>query len=145
LLAAESRELDVPRQPNECSVLVVEDDVAIRRLVKMVLAREGYVIEVAGDGVEAVLKLGLVDYDVVILDLMMPNLDGFTLLETLAVNDPDRLRRIIVTSAASPTVIRERMRGVPFDLLPKPFDIKELAQRVRKCIDQNDAMASPRA
>jgi DNA-binding response OmpR family regulator len=121
---------------------VVEDDMAIRRLVKMVLQREGYVVELAGDGVEAVLKLGLVDYDVVILDLMMPNLDGFTLIEKLAANDPSRLRRIIVTSAASPTVIRERMKGRPFDLLPKPFDIGELARRVRACIES--ATGSPR-
>ncbi|HEX7152677.1 MAG TPA: response regulator [Thermoanaerobaculia bacterium] len=118
-----------------CGVLVVEDDVAIRRLVKMVLEREGYRVEVACDGLEAVLKLGVSDYDVIVLDLMMPNLDGFTLMSTLAENDPDRLRKIIVTSAASPTTIRERMHGVPFDLLTKPFDIHELATRVRSCID----------
>jgi DNA-binding response OmpR family regulator len=124
----------VDRQPSDCAILVVEDDPAIRRLVKMVLQREGYAVELAGDGVEAVLKLGLHEYDAVILDLMMPNLDGFTLIETLATNDPSRLGRIIVTSAASPAVIRERMKGKPFDLLPKPFDIGELARRVRACI-----------
>jgi DNA-binding response OmpR family regulator len=119
----------------ECAVLVVEDDVAIRRLVKMVLQREGYTVELACDGIEAVLKLGVGDYDVIILDLMMPNLDGFTFLNTLAENEPDRLKKIIVTSAASPGVISERMKGVPFDLLPKPFDIGELSARVRSCID----------
>lgn len=118
----------------DCGVLVVEDDLAIRRLVRMVLQREGYRVEVANDGMEAVLKLGLEDYDVIVLDLMMPNLDGFTFLNTLAENDPERLRKVIVTSAASPAVISERMKGVPFDLLPKPFDIHELATRVRSCI-----------
>jgi DNA-binding response OmpR family regulator len=120
---------------NECGVLVVEDDVAIRRLVKMVLQREGYNVELAADGIEAVLKLGVGDYDVIILDLMMPNLDGFTFINTLAENEPERLRRIIVTSAASPGVIAERMKGAPFDLLPKPFDIGELSARVRSCIE----------
>ena len=113
---------------------MVEDDPAIRRLVKMVLDRNGYNVEVASDGVEAVLKLGLTDFDVIILDLMMPNLDGFSFIETLAQNEPDRLNRIIVTSAASPGVIRERMRGKPFDILPKPFDINELVRRVQACI-----------
>jgi CheY-like chemotaxis protein len=122
------------RPPGECAILVVEDDLAIRRLVRMVLERIGYKVEVASDGLEAVLKLGLAEFDVIILDLMMPNLDGFTFIETLAQNDPDRLRRIIVTSAASPAVIRERMKGRPFDVLPKPFEIAELAQRVRACI-----------
>ena len=123
---------------SECGILVVEDDPAIRRLVKMVLDREGYRVEVAADGIEAVLKLGVGDYDAIILDLMMPNLDGFSLMNTLSENDPDRLRRIIVTSAASPNVIRDRMLGKPFDLLPKPFDISQLAARVRACVDANN-------
>jgi DNA-binding response OmpR family regulator len=115
-------------------VLVVEDDPAIRRLVAMVLQRQGYRIEAAADGLEAVIKLGVTDYDVIVLDLMMPNLDGFSFLNTLAENDPDRLRKVIVTSAASPAVIRERMRGAPYTLLPKPFDIHELLETVRSCI-----------
>ncbi|HKO58591.1 MAG TPA: response regulator [Thermoanaerobaculia bacterium] len=122
------------REPQQCAILVVEDDSAIRRLVKMVLDRNGYNVEVAADGLEAVLKLGLTDFDVIILDLMMPNLDGFSFIETLSANEPQRLDRIIVTSAASPGVIRERMHGKPFDILPKPFDINELAQRVQACI-----------
>lgn len=119
---------------HERAVLVVEDDSSIRRLVKMVLQREGYRVEVASDGVEAVLKLGLNEYDVIVLDLMMPNLDGFAFMSTMAENDPARLQKIIVTSAASPGVIKERMRGKPFDLLPKPFDIGQLADRVRACL-----------
>jgi len=122
--------------PKNCGVLVVEDDPAIRRLVSMVLEREGYVVQRASDGVEAVRKLGVIDYDVIILDLMMPNLDGFAFMETLSDRDPARLKKIIVTSAASPAVIRSRMKGEPFDVLPKPFDIKQLARRVKDCIEQ---------
>jgi DNA-binding response OmpR family regulator len=116
-------------------VLVVEDDPAIRRLVTMVLQRQGYRIETASDGLEAVLKRGVCDYYVIVLDLMMPNLDGFTFMKTLAENQPERLRRVIVTSAASPAVIRERMMGGPFRLLPKPFDIHELVAAVKSCIE----------
>ena len=124
----------MPKTPQHSGILVVEDDPAIRRLVKMVLTREGYNVETASDGVEAVLKLGLSDYDVIILDLMMPNLDGFSLIDTLAASDPERLKRIIVTSAASPNVIKERMNGRPFAVLPKPFDIKMLVQYVSSCL-----------
>ena len=124
-----------------CGILVVEDDQAIRRLVTMVLKREGYQVEVAVDGVEAVLKLGVCEFDVIVLDLMMPNLDGFTFLETLSVHDPERLKKIIVTSAASPAVILARMKGIAFDLLPKPFDIAELLERVRICIANQKAEA----
>lgn len=116
-------------------MLVVEDDPAIRRLVKMVLTRHGFRVDEAVDGLEAVLKLGLTEYDVIILDLMMPHMDGFLFLKTLAENDPARLRKVIVTSAASPAVIRERMQGTPFGVLPKPFDISALVASVRACID----------
>ena len=121
-------------------VLVVEDDLALRRLVSMVLQRNGYRVETAGDGLEAVLKLGVCEYDAIVLDLMMPNLDGFAFLNTLSESDPARLRKVIVTSAASPGVIRDRMKGVPYGLLPKPFDINELVDSVRACIAaQNSA------
>jgi len=115
-------------------ILVVEDDRAIRRLFRMVLEREGYRVQEASDGAEAVSKLTAADYDVIILDLMMPNLDGFGLMRTLAEGDSSRLKRIIVTSAASPQIISERMRGTPFDTLPKPFDLGDLVRRVRACI-----------
>ena len=119
------------------SVLVVEDDPDIRRLVTMVLKREGYRTETASDGVEAVLKLGAAEYDVIVLDLMMPNLDGFTFINQLAESQPDRLRNVIVTSAASPALIRQRTNGQTFRVLPKPFDIHELVAAVRSCIAQS--------
>jgi DNA-binding response OmpR family regulator len=128
---------EVAKAPNETGILVVEDDPAIRRLVVMVLQRRGYQVETAADGIEAVLKLGIGEYDAIILDLMMPHLDGFDLIDTLAANDPQRLKRIIVTSAASPAVIQSRMRdSKPFDILPKPFDIEDLQRRVRACVEQ---------
>ena len=125
----------VVRNNQDPGVLIVEDDPAIRRLVKTVLQREGYRVDVANDGIEAVLKLGVAEFDVIVLDLMMPNLDGFNLMNTLAANDPSRLQKIIVTSAASPSIIRDRMTGTPFDLLSKPFDIAQLAERVARCLE----------
>ena len=65
---------------------------------------------------------------------MMPNLDGFTFMNTLSENDPERAKKVIVTSAASPGVIRERLKGTPFDVLPKPFEISDLVARVSACI-----------
>jgi len=100
----------------------------------MVLSRKGYRVEEAADGIEAVLKLGVREYDVIILDLMMPNLDGFAFMDTLAENAPERLKNVIVTSAASPAVIKDRIHAKPFDILPKPFDINDLVERVRACI-----------
>ena len=126
--------------PDKQAVLVVEDDPAIRRLVNMVLERAGYHVETAADGVEAVLKLGLADFCVIVLDLMMPNLDGFSFIETLAKNDPTRLRQIIITSAASPAVIKQRLgESEPFSVLSKPFNIEDLTRLVAACAGQKQA------
>ena len=114
----------------ESQVLVVDDDAAIRKLVSSVLRRSGYRVDTAEDGVEAVLKIGLVEYQAILLDLMMPNLDGFSFLSTINEQKPDLLDRIIVMSAASPQVIAERMRDVRFTLLAKPFELDELLRRV---------------
>jgi DNA-binding response OmpR family regulator len=121
---------------SDCAILVVEDDVSIRRLVRTVLLRQGYTVEVAADGLEALSQLSLASYDVIILDLMMPNLDGFSFLAAMARNTPERLKRVIITSAASPAVINEKLKGIEFDLLPKPFDINELITRVRACAER---------
>lgn len=123
---------------SECAVLIVEDDASIRRLVRTVLLRQGYKVEIAADGLEAVSKLGLIDYDVIILDLMMPNMDGFAFMAAMARNTPERLKRVIITSAASPSIINEKLKGISFDLLPKPFDIGELLLRVEECVKRVD-------
>lgn len=115
-------------------ILIVEDDAPIRRLVKMVLERAGFTTETAADGLEAVLKLGLAEYDTIVLDLMMPNLDGFTFLQTVSEHDAALLQKIVVTSAASPAVIAARLRQAPFAVVPKPFDVGDLLQRVRECV-----------
>lgn len=121
---------------DQCAVLIVEDDAPIRKLVRMVLERHRYHVDTAADGVEAVLKLGLADFDVVILDLMMPNLDGFAFIETISAHDPSMLRKIIVTSAASPAIVAERLKGTPFAVLSKPFDLDQLIELVRACAQQ---------
>jgi DNA-binding response OmpR family regulator len=128
------------KQSSECSILIVEDDASIRRLVRTVLLRKGYQVEIAADGLEAIAKLAVADYDVIILDLMMPNLDGFSFLAAMARDTPERLKRVIITSAASPAVINERLKGIPFDLLPKPFDIHELLSRVEACAVRSGAV-----
>ena len=116
------------------SVLVIEDDASIRKLVRAVLTREGYDVEVAADGVEGVLKLGLADYDVIILDLMMPHLDGFSFVQALNESAPETLEKIIVTSAASPAVIKERLKGARLEVMTKPFDIQALIEKVAASI-----------
>ena len=116
------------------NVLVVEDDADSLEVVHRMLERAGHKVVSAANGWEGLLALDAHHVDVIVLDLMMPHLDGFTFLNTFAREEPERLRKVIVTSAASPAVIRERMDRQPFRLLPKPFDITELVTTVGDCV-----------
>ena len=115
------------------SALIAEDDAALRRMMVTILRPLDLNIDEARDGFEAVQRLREHHYDVVIVDLMMPRLDGYTVIRYLEEKQP--YARAIVTSAVPgselASVARSRVvRGV----LSKPFDISVFLNRVRECI-----------
>lgn len=107
--------------------LVVDDDAAIRVLVKKFVEREGFEVDTAENGFVALRMIAERDYDVVLLDLMMPNLDGFGVLNRLRTMAPGMMDRVIVMTALSHELIRERLPRV----LKKPFDFRQLTAMVR--------------
>ena len=118
---------------NPKRILVVDDDDAIRSMVERVLRREQYHVESARDGHEAIEKLASNDYGAVLLDLMMPRVDGHGVLRYLEEKKPVTKPWVIVMTAnlAGAT---ETARAKPvFRVLPKPFDIRQLISHVREC------------
>ena len=111
--------------------LVCEDDGPIRSLVTHVVQREGFKVDAVGDGAEALDKLGVDHYDLLILDLMMPQVDGFEVLRRLREQRPAQLQQVIVMTAASQNVAGFVDPICTF--LPKPFDIDRLTAAVRQC------------
>ncbi len=114
-------------------ILVVDDDDAIRTMVERVLRREKYEVESARDGYEAIEKLTRGDYATVLLDLMMPRVDGHGVLKYLETT-PETPRVIVMTAnlqGASETASASPV----FRVLSKPFDIKQLVTHVRECHD----------
>lgn len=111
--------------------LVCEDDGPIRSLVTHVVKREGFNVDAVGDGAEALEKLADDKYDLLILDLMMPQVDGFEVLRRLREKMPSQLRRVIVMTAVSQNVAAFIDPICTF--LPKPFDIDRLTAAVRDC------------
>lgn len=107
--------------------LVVDDDAAIRVLVKKFIEREGFEVDTAENGFVALRKIAEQDYDVVLLDLMMPNMDGFGVLHRLRTTAPGMIDRVIVMTALSQELIRERVPRI----LKKPFDFRQLTSLVR--------------
>ena len=108
-----------------------EDDGPIRSLVSHVVQREGFKVDAVGDGAEALTKLADDHYDLLILDLMMPQVDGFEVLRRLREKMPSQLRRVIVMTAVSQNVAAFIDPICTF--LPKPFDIDRLTAAVRDC------------
>jgi len=112
-------------------VLIVDDDDSIRLMVERVLRRENYEVESARDGFEAIQKLAGNEYSVILLDLMMPRIDGFGVLDYLEQNRPELGSAVIVMSANLPAAsdaARERNIG---RVLAKPFDLTALIDEVR--------------
>lgn len=117
----------------ETRVLVVEDDEPIRRLIGMVLRRAGFEIDEARHGGEAVSLLQENDYDVVLMDLMMPVLSGFEVIEWLAEHDQERLKCVVVMSAAADRDLARLDPDVVFCVLRKPFDLDVVVGTVIRC------------
>jgi putative two-component system response regulator len=117
-------------------VLIVDDEASNRGLVRRVLEPLGYLVSEAADGEEAVVAVAAQPPDLVLLDLMMPKLDGYAVLRSLK-SDP-RTRLIPVVMLTSHDQLVEKIRAVQIgvdDYLCKPFNIAELAARVKSLLN----------
>lgn len=114
-------------------VLVVDDDDAIRAMVERVLQREQFDVDSARDGHEAIEKLTRTDYSTVLLDLMMPRVDGHGVLRFLE-ESREVPRPFVIVMTANLQGASETAAARPvFRILSKPFDIRQLVDHVREC------------
>jgi adenylate cyclase len=117
--------------PTEASVLVVDDDAVNRTALQRSLEREGHSVRVAPDGRTALQLLNREAFDVVLLDILMPGMDGFELLKLIQADDRLRDTSVIMISALEDieSVVRSIELGAE-DYLPKPFDPVLLRARI---------------
>jgi DNA-binding response OmpR family regulator len=122
------------------TVLVVEDDVLIAELMRMQLEGEGFEVKAVHDGPSALAAVRDESPDVVLLDVMMPEMDGWSVLEQLRSDDSTAaLPVIMVTSRSMPAdEIRSRNLGAT-DYLVKPYDVDVLVHKVRHTLGEPDA------
>jgi DNA-binding NtrC family response regulator len=118
----------------ERRALVVDDDPGIRVLVTRILTRNGFLVESARDGAEAIEKVLQHDYKVITLDLMMPRIDGFAVVKYLEEHRPDMLANVIVVTAFGPNVI-EKICPPVVRVIEKPFDLNALLAEATACAD----------
>lgn len=125
---------------SEKRILVVDDDDAIRALLSTVLKRRGLRVDTARNGVEAVARLGECRYSLLLLDLMMPLMSGYQVLEHLADESAATRPLVIVLTAG----LEPRSFDTTFVVgtIHKPFDVEILVDTVMGCLKVSEPLTS---
>jgi DNA-binding response OmpR family regulator len=113
-------------------LLVVDDDTSIRELVSTRLTLAGYVVLTAKDGAEALTRLTERRYDGMVLDLNMPQMDGFAVLECLADLPHPAPPTLVLTASHNAADVQRSVKLGARDYLSKPFDDRQLLMRVNR-------------
>lgn len=124
--------------------LVADDDVAIRVLVTRILTRSGFDVDAVPDGAAAIEHILQNEYAVVVLDLMMPRVDGFKVIDYVKTSRPELLNRIVVMTAYGATGI-ERVSGLAGCCIEKPFEVSALANMVKSVFLKTLPPAEPKS
>lgn len=119
------RHLDMLPHTGTRHVLVAEDDENLNVLLSKVLHASGFRVTSVRNGSEALEQLGILAFDAILLDMMMPSVSGQGFVEHLTRTEPEMLRRVIVLSALPIETVRPRVAGVAA-VLKKPFSAPEL-------------------
>jgi DNA-binding response OmpR family regulator len=113
-------------------ILIIDDEQNIRELIGLYLRKEGYEVEEAGDGLDALELLKTVRVDLIVLDIMMPRMDGWELCRELRQTSDTPL--LMVTAKGEPGQVIKGFELGTDDYLVKPFDPMELVMRVKALI-----------
>lgn len=114
--------------------LVVDDDDPIRTMLAKVVERQNLDVDTARDGVEAIDRIDQNGYSVIVLDLMMPRVDGYGVLQHLQAHHPEKLRCTIIASAVPESEILRRFDMPVFRIHAKPFDMARLITDIHECV-----------
>jgi two-component system alkaline phosphatase synthesis response regulator PhoP len=120
-------------------ILLVEDEEHLQHAIKLNLELEGYVVRAVGDGNNAIKAFREEKFDLVILDIMLPETDGLMVCENIRLYDAN----VPVMFLSAKNTAADRVLGLKKggdDYMTKPFDLEELLLRVKKLIEKNDRM-----
>ena len=119
-----------------CDILVVEDDPIVLRLITKILGDEGYSVRAATDGSQALEVIAEQHFDIILLDVMMPTLDGLGVLARLRGSGALRNTRVLMlTALGKDSDWLKGFKAGAHDYLTKPFDHDELVATVKRLLE----------
>lgn len=122
--------------PNKPSILLVEDEVNLHESLKLNLELEGYQITSAFDGIEAMKAVQNEYFDLIIMDVMIPEMDGFSVTQNIRLTNTEVPILILSAKDSGADRVTGLKKGAD-DYLTKPFNLEELLLRVQKLIQKN--------
>ncbi|HXI12755.1 MAG TPA: response regulator [Thermoanaerobaculia bacterium] len=131
------------QRSREEHVLVADDDPAIRRALTTVLEKAGLFVTAVSDGADAVAEMENAVFEVLVLDLVMPRVTGWQVIEWITAHPAHKPRVVIVLTASDRKILYELDPEAVNAILFKPFDIQELAGYVAACCRGLRTIATP--
>ncbi|MGQ9471997.1 MAG: sensor histidine kinase [Candidatus Aminicenantales bacterium] len=118
-------------------VLVIDDEESMRDSCAQILRRHGYYVELAADGQTGLERAAAIKPDIALIDLKMPGLSGFDVLDRIKTVDPEIIS-IVITGYATVESAVEAMKKGAYDFLPKPFTPEELRVIIRRALERRE-------
>ena len=119
---------------NPCDILILDDEPIVGERLKPALEKEGHRVEVFVDPTRALQRLEGKEFDIVVTDIRMDEMDGIQVLEMVA-SKSKQTKVIMITGYATLEVARESLAKGAFDFIAKPFKLKEIREAIRKAVE----------
>ena len=125
---------------NRRQILIVDDDSSIRTLLRLIAERRGLSVDVAADGVEALQLLAETQYDVAIIDLMMPRVNGYELVT--AVQRLEQRPAVVIATAMSDSLLGILDADAVHSVIRKPFDVEVVGSLMAAIVTESNGSQS---
>jgi CheY-like chemotaxis protein len=118
-------------------ILIVEDDELLRELLRTVLSEEGYLVSCANDGAQALSELKITHFQLMLLDVWLPGINGLELLAEVA-QQLGSMRVVVMTQDKTPETLLSAIRQHAFDYIVKPFEVADMLELVRTTLASSE-------
>lgn len=118
-------------------IIIIDDDKSIRQVLKTILEQEGYTVDTADTGKQAILKTNEKAYNLALIDMRLPDIDGIDLILKIKDTTP-RMRKIIVTGYPTIQNAMEAVNRQADAFILKPFDVERVLQTIREQLMKQD-------